>query len=460
MEEGAALGCRRLEGGRKGLFSLLGWGGQKEKPSGGRSAGPSRRQSRPRPPLASPEAVGLLHHLHLPGSRESWKGKEERKSRAAKAEAPAAPRVKDGHLLTCRQQRQPPQQPPPLPSEIPGRHLRFSGSGGAQQGVFCRRRSLRLANAGRNHRLDPEAEDSGMGRGRRRRRGRAGGERCLETFAEAPGDEGAVGGLEDGGEASRAAGGAERLPFPLAMWDLGQCDPRRCTGRRLARKGLVRTLRLGQRFGGLVLSPAATRFLSPADREVVTQNGVAVIDCSWAKLDQTPFSKMKGSHLRLLPCLIAANPVNYGRPYKLTCVEAFAATLCIVGHTDLATVLLQKFKWGKVFLDLNKDLLEKYAACSCEEEVLKVENEFMNQAQEKDERDPFDVDSGQEFLILNGPCRTTEATAVDESSSSEEAPEDSGSSSSDEDTDTACSGASRSAAWRQEKGILKEETFH
>ena len=79
---------------------------------------------------------------------------------------------------------------------------------------------------------------------------------------------------------------------------------------------------------------------------------------------------MKGAHPRLLPYMVAANPVNYGKPCTLSCVEALAACLILTSHEEDAELILSKFKWGSSFTNLNSELLDEYKVCKSSTEVV------------------------------------------------------------------------------------------
>ena len=50
-------------------------------------------------------------------------------------------------------------------------------------------------------------------------------------------------------------------------------------------------MRIGQPFRGIVLSPYATKSISPEDLSYVIDKGISVIDCSWARLNEIPQKK-------------------------------------------------------------------------------------------------------------------------------------------------------------------------
>ncbi|KAJ2083122.1 ribosome biogenesis protein tsr3 [Coemansia sp. RSA 988] len=175
-------------------------------------------------------------------------------------------------------------------------------------------------------------------------------------------------------------GDTRQITVPLGMWDFEQCDPKRCSGRRLVRLGLVQELRLGQVFRGIVMSPEGKQVVSRADLPILQQHGAAVIDCSWARLADVPFGRIRAIHNRQLPYLVAANPVNYGRPWRLNCAEALAAAFFVVGWDEVADNLMSRFKWGHAFREMNGPLLERYRQCETSEQVLEVQREWMAMA--------------------------------------------------------------------------------
>lgn len=165
----------------------------------------------------------------------------------------------------------------------------------------------------------------------------------------------------------------------LQMWDLNHCAPQKCTGRKLARLSLLTSLRLTQRTGGVALSPSATEAISRADAQIAANGGLAVVDCSWARLDEVPFTRLRSAANRLLPFLVAANPINYGKPSRLSCAEALAAGLYIMGFFDDARFVLSKFTWGHAFWQINSVVLDRYAACETGADVVRVQNEWLEE---------------------------------------------------------------------------------
>ena len=165
----------------------------------------------------------------------------------------------------------------------------------------------------------------------------------------------------------------------LYFYDGKQCDPKRCTGRKLAKFNMANEVKAISRIpgGSLVLIPTSKKAISREDSETVERGGLSVLDLSWkATGDDFPRGIKRGRG-RALPFLVAANPVNYGRPFILSSAEAFAAGLIITGHRSQAEEILNKFKWGKTFLTLNREPLEEYEKARNSKEVVEAQSLFV-----------------------------------------------------------------------------------
>jgi rRNA small subunit aminocarboxypropyltransferase len=162
--------------------------------------------------------------------------------------------------------------------------------------------------------------------------------------------------------------------IPLYAYRDNSCDPWKCTVKKLERAGLLKIFQKISQIprNTLLLDPTAEQALSPADRYV---KSLTVLDCSWEVLDTGAVRSWRIR--RALPFLLAANPVNFGKPCKLSSVEALAAALYILGEKDHAYELLSRVSWGIRFFEVNREPLDLYADAKDSSEVIKIQGFYL-----------------------------------------------------------------------------------
>ena len=167
---------------------------------------------------------------------------------------------------------------------------------------------------------------------------------------------------------------------------VAQCDSKKCTGRKLARLSALKELRVSQGWAGVILrsgmharsaalpppgaidsircgtpfvrstlgrpfnsaffsvslflslsaalprlcSPSGKQACSMADHEIVKAYGIAVVDCSWAKLDDVPFNKIKGKHERLRQSIRTRGEMAVLPPSRAVSHAALPLTGCVL----------------------------------------------------------------------------------------------------------------------------------
>lgn len=174
--------------------------------------------------------------------------------------------------------------------------------------------------------------------------------------------------------------GIKSKDVEVTVYHAKQCDPKKCSTLKLKRHHLVHVVHRTREIprGSVILDPFTSKAFSPEDRERLEKRGLSALDCSWVHAKDV-FGIKTYWVSRCLPYLVAANPVNFGKPTKLSTVEALAAALYIAGFNEQAIELLSKFKWGPQFIILNNDLLLGYARAKNSTDIINTQREFMNQ---------------------------------------------------------------------------------
>ncbi|MAV43803.1 MAG: DUF367 family protein [Euryarchaeota archaeon TMED248] len=168
-----------------------------------------------------------------------------------------------------------------------------------------------------------------------------------------------------------------------AIW-LAQDDPKKNTAVLASKRGDLKLHKNMKNLPkkGIILEPLCGKVLGPEDHELLTiRNGSLVgLDCSWAQIESSVDSVMKKTRLtpRMLPLLLAANPVNWGKPGKLTTAEALSAALYLIGREEQSRNVLGAFRWGERFFELNQEPLDAYSLAKSSSELVDLQFEFFD----------------------------------------------------------------------------------
>ena len=169
----------------------------------------------------------------------------------------------------------------------------------------------------------------------------------------------------------------------VLIYYTNQCDKKKCTSIKIRDSmeklnfKLVWSERPSKiRKNSIVLTPNSNTYLTSQDRDLIDKLGITILDCSWKQGDKY-LKDWAFQNGRLLPPLVAGNPVNYGKWHTLTSLEALAASFYLVDLENECNSLLSLYNWGKTFYDLNKELLHNYRKCSSKVEILSVYETFI-----------------------------------------------------------------------------------
>ena len=153
-----------------------------------------------------------------------------------------------------------------------------------------------------------------------------------------------------------------------------QDDPTKCTAEKLIKFKMAKQVKKIP-FGHIILDPFSKVILTNQGKQNIL--GICAIDCSWKlAMNTIKISKRSNTKNRKLPALLAGNPINYAKLGILSTSEAIAGALYILGYKEHAYEIMNKFKWGHTFIELNHDILEDYSKANEPEKIIEIEKEY------------------------------------------------------------------------------------